>query len=337
MTIKVKPLKLFQRMILILSTPTDYDSQCVIEWLRNYNVPFFRLNDEDIMQGKTKLQYSLGNTDPYFVKDEQKIRLSDITVVWFRKFGFLRSYEENIGKNNDLIKYVYSEFSHLRTILFSFLDQKKWLYYKPTFSSKIEILQKAHQCGISVPKTIITTSLQDLKSFFEKCNNSIITKSIGEAKKIEWNSKYFPFHTHKIENISKLSNHFSPSLFQEYIEKEYEIRTFFLDNNFYSMAIFSQRNPLTKIDFRTFDPKKPNRYVPYKLPNTVEEKLKRLFNSIKLNTGSIDLIKCSKNGKYYFLEINPAGQFGMTSFPCNYGLHKKVAHYLKKENECLIS
>ena len=48
---------------------------------------------------------------------------------------------------------------------------------------------------------------------------------------------------------------------------------------------------------------------------------------IGLNTGSIDMIK-SVDGNYYFLEVNPSGQFGMTSFPCNYNLHEKVADYL---------
>jgi len=48
---------------------------------------------------------------------------------------------------------------------------------------------------------------------------------------------------------------------------------------------------------------------------------------VGLNCASIDLIK-STNGKYYFLEINPVGQFGMVDFPCNYGLHKIVAEEL---------
>ena len=48
------------------------------------------------------------------------------------------------------------------------------------------------------------------------------------------------------------------------------------------------------------------------------------MQKLDLETGSIDLIK-STNGEYYFLEINPNGQFGMTSYPCNYNLEEKVA------------
>ncbi len=318
-------------MILILSTPRDYDTQCVIEWLRCYKIPFFRLNDDDVMKGITKVNYNLAKSNLYFEKENRVISTSEIKVVWFRKFGFLRDYEEKIGQHNDLIKYIYSEFHHLRFTIFDVLSKKKWLYYKPSFTSKIDILNQAKDCGIKVPKTIITSSLTELKDFYNSCNNSIITKSIGEAKKIEWKGKYFPFHTHMIEDISELNDSFSPSLFQEYIEKEFEIRTFYINSKLYSMAIFSQRNPLTKVDFRAFDHKTPNRYVPYRLPIAIDKKIKSLFKSIKLNTGSVDLIKSSKDGEHYFLEINPSGQFGMTSFPCNYNLHKEVATYLKQE------
>ena len=48
---------------------------------------------------------------------------------------------------------------------------------------------------------------------------------------------------------------------------------------------------------------------------------------LKLNCGSIDLIK-AKDGNLVFLEVNPTGQFGMTSTPCNYNLHKKIANKL---------
>ena len=94
------------------------------------------------------------------------------------------------------------------------------------------------------------------------------------------------------------------------------------------MAIFSQNNPKTKIDYRNYDRKKPNRFVPYKLPGKIEMAIGKMMNELQLNTGSLDLIKSNKNGKYYFLEVNPAGQFGMVSFPCNYNLHKIVAEYL---------
>jgi glutathione synthase/RimK-type ligase-like ATP-grasp enzyme len=121
-----------------------------------------------------------------------------------------------------------------------------------------------------------------------------------------------------------------PSLIQEYIEKEYEVRVFYLDGVCYSMAIFSQNDTQTSVDFRQYNRKKPNRNVPYHLPVSLQEKVEKIMTSLRLNTGSLDFIR-SVNGEYFFLEINPAGQYGMMSQRCNYNLEKKVAEWLCKE------
>jgi hypothetical protein len=106
-----------------------------------------------------------------------------------------------------------------------------------------------------------------------------------------------------------------------------ELRIFLLNNTFYTMAIFSQNNPKTKVDFRNYDFKHPNRSVPFILPKKIEKKLLALFEKLNLNSGSADII-IDQAGRYIFLEINPIGQFGMVSSPCNYYLEKEIAAFL---------
>jgi hypothetical protein len=48
---------------------------------------------------------------------------------------------------------------------------------------------------------------------------------------------------------------------KERIDKWIEIRIFFINDKFYSMAIFSQQNSKTKEDFRDYDFNKMNRMV----------------------------------------------------------------------------
>ena len=113
----------------------------------------------------------------------------------------------------------------------------------------------------------------------------------------------------------------------ELIDKKLEIRSFYIENNFFSMAIFSQSSEQTKIDFRKYNNVFPNKTEPFQLPKDIEEKLTQIFKEINLNCGSIDLI-VDKNDNYYFLEINPVGQYGMVADPCNYELDKLIAKYL---------
>lgn len=320
-------------MILILSTPRDTDTQIVVENLQSRNADFFRLNDEDIMSGLVTLNLAPNDLDKsYLVRDNKKIYFSDVKVVWMRKFGFFKTYEDFFGKKDDLTRYIYSEFSVIRNLIFKLLEEKKWLFKRSNMLTKIEILKHASDIGLKTPNSLITSSLKQLDFFFKENNNLIISKSIGEGKHIEFNNKNYPFFTQIIKSLDGLPDSFSPSLFQEYINKKYELRTFFLDDKLYTMVIFSQNNEKTKIDFRNYDIDKPNRVGRYQLPLVIEEKIIKLMNEMGLNTGSIDIIK-SVNNEYYFLEVNPSGQFGMTSIPCNFNLHQKVSNYLIDNNE----
>ena len=123
-------------------------------------------------------------------------------------------------------------------------------------------------------------------------------------------------------------------MFQRMIEKEFELRIFFLNNTFYASAIFSQIDNQTKTDFRNYNDCKPNRTPPYKLPVKIQNKLSILMSKLTLNSGSIDLI-VTPLGKYVFLEVNPIGQFAQVSIPCNYYLEKIMAFELikNKKNE----
>ena len=85
----------------------------------------------------------------------------------------------------------------------------------------------------------------------------------------------------------------------------------------------------TIIDFRNYDRTRPNRRIPYKLPEIIESQLVKLHKSIKLNCSSVDVLLSTDN-EYFFLEINPVGQFGMVSFPCNYYLEKIIANELSQ-------
>ncbi len=128
--------------------------------------------------------------------------------------------------------------------------------------------------------------------------------------------------------INSLPDIFPTMLFQQYIEKEYEIRIFYLDGKLYPMAIFSQSSDKTKVDFRNYDFNNPNRTVSCKLPKEVEEKLMAFMKDYKFDAASVDMVKCKNTGKHYFLEVNTHGQFGMVSEPCNYYLENKIAETL---------
>jgi glutathione synthase/RimK-type ligase-like ATP-grasp enzyme len=119
----------------------------------------------------------------------------------------------------------------------------------------------------------------------------------------------------------------APSFFQRYVEKDFELRIFFLDDDFDAMAIFSQNDEQTKVDYRKYNMANPNRVIPYRLPDAIKSKLSLLASKLGLNTGSFDMI-VDKQGEYYFLEVNPVGQFGAHSEDCNLTIERRIAERL---------
>jgi glutathione synthase/RimK-type ligase-like ATP-grasp enzyme len=125
----------------------------------------------------------------------------------------------------------------------------------------------------------------------------------------------------------ELPTYFFPTLFQKKLAKVFELRIFYLNEKFYSMAIFSQEDQQTEVDFRNYNFEKPNRTVPFLLPIDLQKKLIQLMKNLHLKSGSIDMV-LTEEGDYVFLEVNPVGQFGMVSSPCNYELSKLIAETL---------
>jgi len=198
---------------------------------------------------------------------------------------------------------------------------------------KLHILFLCRQIGIQIPDLIVSNDRNKVLKFIQK-HKKVITKSLKNAATLfNYKENLIQLSSKTIlideELFNKIADKFSLSLFQKYIDKKYEIRTFYLNGIFKSMAIFSQANEKTKIDFRNYDRENPNRLVPYKLPGELEKKLELLMNKLKINSGSIDIIY-TPDKEYVFLEINPTGQFQWLSRHCNYNIEKEIAVELCK-------
>ena len=219
--------------------------------------------------------------------------------------------------------------------------KEKWIpHYSKSRGGleKSEVLYIALEVGLEIPNTIITNNKNELENFTSKFNK-IITKSIRNVEVITYKNYSLDVYTKilTLKEVQNLPEIFNYAKFQEYVEKDFEIRVFFIDDYIYSMAIFSQNDTMTKVDFRNYNISKPNRFVPFKLPKIIEEKLLVLTRKLGLRTGSFDLIYNSHKDKYYFLEVNPVGQFGMVSYNCNEPIEEKIADILTEINNKYIS
>jgi ATP-GRASP peptide maturase of grasp-with-spasm system len=203
---------------------------------------------------------------------------------------------------------------------------------KSSSINKLHQLKIASRIGMLIPDTAVLTDKKELARFRAKHKN-IIVKPLYNMSFMRYEGVSYYTYTKIVtdELMEKMPDKFSPALFQEAIDKEFEIRSFFLNAQEYSMGIFSQKNSQTMVDFRKYDREYPNRRVPFKLPKEVYSMVLEFMKDIEINTGSFDFIY-SNRGEYVFLEVNPVGQFGMVSMPCNYYIEKRIAETLCHAN-----
>ena len=312
-------------MILIISNESDPSTDEVIDWLIYLGAKLTRINKGEVVK---KFVIKINNTDTCYkiTFDNKEIEDSKIKSFWYRKSGINIFNDKNLNtiskRKKKFIKFINNENRILEAFIEAILSKKHGIgYVKSKNINKLSVLQTAKECGLLIPKTIITNNRSYVKT------NSII-KAISEGIYYRINRKPYITYTMKIYP-ERLPKKFNSSLFQEMIVKEFEVRIFYLKGKCYSMAIFSQNNSQTKVDFRKYNYNKPNRTVPYTIPESLKQKIINLMEKLEFNTGSIDFLVDTK-GKHIFLEVNPSGQFGMTSRPCNYFLEKEIALELMK-------
>ena len=127
--------------------------------------------------------------------------------------------------------------------------------------------------------------------------------------------------------INNLNNFIFPSIVQKRIEKRYELRIFYLDEKLSTQAFFTNKIDNNDLDYRNYSNKNSFRTSNFKLPKYISKKILKLLTNLKIDSCSLDFIVNDKL-EFYFLEINPIGQFGSISLQNNLNIEKKIAEYL---------
>jgi ATP-GRASP peptide maturase of grasp-with-spasm system len=325
-------------MILIFSTSDDFSTTMVAEWLIRYNKKYIQINGDD---HTTRFDhYDITNGKLIITQKGKHINLLDADSIWYRRRGItlksLRLSRTGYFSNvlHDIpsyhVRHNEREFQSLMDFVFYVLQGKSRVlgnYFHST-PNKLRVLEMAKKHGLMIPESYVVTTRAGLKALPAR-SGSMITKALSDGVYVMTKKYGYYSYTEKLkpEFIKALPGSFFPSLIQPEIRKKYELRVFCLHDQVYSMAIFSQRSKGTQTDFRKAGPGDTFRSVPYRLPAHIGKILLRLLKELQLNTGSFDLI-VDVNNNYIFLEVNPVGQFTMTSNPCNYYLEKKVAEIL---------
>jgi len=311
-------------MFLIVTNKKDLTSDYLIVRLEELGIPFCRLNTEDYLS-KYIIDINFSNNEfNSFIKffDGNIINTNKITRVFF-KHPLKPNFISNIPANQ--INFAEREIIEMLRSLFRVIDTKFWLNHpKYIFAAnnKIEQLKIASKLGFNIPQTCISSDPESITNFYHSNNQDIIAKAVKYGYEISRNNIHFA-PTKKVEKnyVDNLENyHMIPTIYQERIEKKYDIRVTVVGNEVYAAAIHSQNHNETMVDWRLWDMHEDVDLIhtKHQLPAPIKDLCLQITKKFNLGFSAIDLIY-SPEKKYYFLEMNPNGQWawieGKLGFP----------------------
>jgi len=162
-------------------------------------------------------------------------------------------------------------------------------------------LALAQMVGLEIPQTMMTSDPEEAREFWRECGGDVVykqfmalpetwseTRRLGEAE----------------TKIADAAIRLAPVIFQRHIVAIADLRVTIIGDEMFAAAV-DVRSLSYDVDVRlNLDAK----HVAYDLPDDVKEMLRELMRRLGLVYGAIDM-RLTEDGRYVFLEINPAGQF----------------------------
>ena len=163
-------------------------------------------------------------------------------------------------------------------------------------------LKVAHDIGLTIPVTLITNDPDEARLFVDSRGyRGVVYKSFA-AMEDAWRETRVlrPEELDLLENVR-----YAPVIFQEYVEAVYDLRITVVGKRLFPTAIHSQETEYP-VDFRMDIANA--RIEPVSVPRRLEYLVQELMGRLGLQYGAIDM-RHTTDGRYVFLEVNPAGQW----------------------------
>ncbi len=315
-----------EKKVLILTHLDDPHASSVRNYLNQKGVHNFTIITENLLRDY-KINFSSEDLIYTISDDKRIIELDPSWNIWNRR---IMLSDRNKGMPKDLQDLVIDECEKTWDGLLmahkgKVVDRPQNHFYA---NNKLNQIKFALEMGMHVPDTIVTTNPSRLRDFYEKHSGNICFKlqkgaviRTSEGNKVVYTNKVTK---EQMQNASLVSSH--PSLFQEYIDKDFEVRIISTDKTTTGIAIHSQDSEISKIDYRRYDLENVS-YNFVEIPDNVKDFCSNMLTHYGLHFGAFDFIY-SKDRNYFFLELNPNGQWLWLEEQSGYNLTKEVADNL---------
>lgn len=302
-------------MILIISNAEDATADFMEARLVAAGVAYQRLNTETL--ACLPISFVVGQRDgragssAAFGRGQQRVVLDDVTAIYYR-----RPVPPTLpaGTPPGLADWMESEVRRTWGGVLSSRPDVRWVNHPLSVSGasyKPEQLARAHRMGLSVPDTLITTDPDAAERFCAEHDWCVIAKPVGHGEILGATAADDRIvYTNRVPRAAaprlvRVAN--CPTLLQREIIKEVDVRVTVVGREVIAVTLHSQERPLSAVDCRR-DNMSGMRYSLVTLPADLATAVADLVASYGLLYAALDLVR-DLDGRYWFLELNPAGQW----------------------------
>lgn len=313
---------------LIVSSTIDFSTDLVCYQLMEDNEKFYRLNRDEFLKHKIIVDLQKKVMIISIDGEEYEAQFENLKGIFFRAPVFLRTQsKKEMSIQEQLERNQWSSF--LRNLII--FKNANWINYPvSTYGAENKIFQLycAEECGLSIPLTYIS-NCTDFNLEFDK---KYIVKSLDTALFYDMENNKEMFTYSNVVAGAELQEYdlaSAPVFIQEFLNPKIDCRVTYVQGELFPVKILQNGKGMYG-DWRMR--KEELEYISFQLPLYVENAIHGLMQKLKLNFGGIDLAIVA--GKYYFIEVNPTGEWGWLEVKTGVSISKAIKRALAGEKIC---
>lgn len=307
------------KRLMIICQDLDPHVDVMVSHLEDRGIRPFRLHTQDL-QGNLNLQIrpesSRGDWRWRLEGPVEAITDREVGSVWNRRTLFRR----DPALSNEEAEFAEMESRETMMGVYRMTDAF-WVNHPDRVrraESKPDHMSVAVDLGFTVPRTLFTNDGGAARKFFDACDGQVVFKVLIQGRLGAEDSLGIytsPVTRKQLDDDVAIRR--APCFFQEHLPKAADLRVTVIGERIFAVEIRSQEDPDGTVDWRRGSITQMP-HVSHQLPAAIEAKCHELLRHYGLHYGAIDLV-LTPDGEYFFLEINPSGQFswveGLTRLP----------------------
>ena len=311
------------RLILLVAERRDLAADLVVAELAKKGAAFLRWNCEDFPLSSTII-WEPTDRNTRLRLGSQRFSLEQFKSAWYRRTPApILDGTAQVGAPG----FVEREIS---TFLAGVWANSRMLWINGPASvlraeNKLIQLALAQELGFSTPRTIVTNDPSAARSFVAAVPRAVVKSITGGT--FEHSDEWWVLLTHAVSAghlESDAAIQVAPCIFQERIEKGADIRVTLVGADIFAAHIVTTVGD--EVDWRALDRHNLS-YRPHALPDELGSRCLEMLRRLGLTYGCFDFVLTPARD-YFFLEVNPSGQWGWVEHELGFRITESIARLL---------